>query len=168
MLEVFIARVSIQRKTNRETTHPSFALQKGKLMFPVAFTLTNGCTCTIYDETTDSTKLDEYGDPVRPEYCYGDCFTEERNNLDEIVIREWHRRNGITKDDEVVVKGSKMNWNRVSGLTVTQADVDSIIDTLNIDTDWNLQFNLERDGRLSCTRSSHDEPTGAYLSLIHI
>jgi hypothetical protein len=117
-------------------------------------TITSDCTCEIYDEDTDSTKLDEYGYPARPEYCYGDCFTETVDDFTENILKVWLDRNRISEDAKIQIVGSKMRWTGSSGWTVVP--VEEIPKVLYIDGDFTLRFTLTGT-ELICVRSSHDE-----------
>jgi hypothetical protein len=65
-------------------------------------TITSDCTCEIYDEETDSTKLDEYGYPARPEYCYGDCYNEAVYDFTDNFLPMWLDYHKLDKDGKVI------------------------------------------------------------------
>jgi hypothetical protein len=126
---------------------------------PYTFELTNGCICVETDQDTGEVALDKYGDPKRSDYCF-DCFDEELDCLEESLVTEWRERNGLDESAELVVTGEGMNWNRVSGWAVVKsATAKEIVEALNINTEWRLDFRLE-DKELTVVRYSHDEPTG--------
>lgn len=116
--------------------------------------ITSDCVCEIYDEETDSTKLDEYGYPARPEYCYGDCFTEALDDFTENILKVWLERNRISEEAKIQIVGSKMRWTNSSGWTVVP--ITEIPKVLYIDGDFILRFKLIGT-ELTCVRSSHDE-----------
>jgi hypothetical protein len=118
--------------------------------------VTSDCRCEIYDEDTDSTKLDEYGEPARPDYCHGDCYTESLYDLYDNFLTDWRKANGIDEDDLVVVSTEGMLWNKVSGWTTIEAN--KLNDALTLNGDFTLRYKLSKDyTELTCVRSSHDE-----------
>ena len=122
-------------------------------------TITSDCTCEIYDEDTDSTKLDEYGEPARPEYCFGDCYTESVSDLMEALVKPYAEATGWNTTDPIKVEVSSIGWQRRSGYTFTT--LDGLVKTLQIDGDFRLEFEYDDEEKsLTARRYSHDEPTG--------
>jgi hypothetical protein len=114
--------------------------------------ITNGCICESYDEDTDTYSPTDY--------CYG-CFDDEKSNLDYEIVKPWLSMNDLDENDYVRVDGSNVGWTHASGYGYIKANTESLIDFLNIRTEWTLRFKLDN-GKLSVVRSSHDE-SGAYF-----
>ncbi len=122
-------------------------------------TITSDCTCEIYDEETDSTMLDEYGDPKRPDYCYGDCYTESVYDFTENLLKPYAEATGWQLDHPIKVEVSSIGWQRRSGYTFTT--LEGLVETLQIDGDFRIQFEYDDEEQsLTAIRYSHDEPTG--------
>jgi hypothetical protein len=120
-------------------------------------TLTSDCVCEMYDEETDSTVLDEYGDPKRPEYCYG-CYDEEVSQFYDNFLPMWLEQHNLTLDDELLVIATGIGWRRV-----TEAGTFYAKDThkvLEINGDFRNVFTIKGD-ELYAIRYSHDEPVGS-------
>lgn len=117
------------------------------------FTLTNDCVCTVTDQETGEIVLDEDGEEMRSDYCYG-CYEEELAIFHEFVLDEWLARNNADRDSRIVVSTEAMNWDRVSAYASVSAK--DLVDTLSINTSWILRFTLDEQ-LLTVVRSSHDE-----------
>jgi hypothetical protein len=118
--------------------------------------LTSDCTCEIYDEETGESKLDEYGYPERPDYCYG-CYEENLYDFTENFLPIWLERIGLSKDGKVMVVAENIRWNHTSGAGF--ADVDKLHKIMEIDGDFTNKFTI-KGNELYAVRYSHDEPTG--------
>jgi len=121
-------------------------------------TITSDCTCEIYDEDTDSTKLDEYGEPARPEYCYGECYTEAVYDFTDNFLPMWLDYHKLDKDGKVLLFAGGIGWNKVSATGFV--DVSDIHKVMQIDGDFRNVFTIEG-GELYAIRYSHDEPVGS-------
>jgi hypothetical protein len=122
------------------------------------FEITNGCICVQTDQDTGEIVVDKDGDEVPSDYCFG-CFDEEVESLD-YLINEWREHHGIDKDTKLAVLGEGMNWDKVSGWTVTEnATAKSLVKAMDINTQWRIDFKLEAN-ELWAVRYSHDEPMG--------
>jgi hypothetical protein len=123
------------------------------------FEITNRCICVQTDQDTGEIVVDKDGDEMPSDYCFG-CFDEEVDNLDYTLVTDWRTHNGIDENTPLVVLGEGMFWTNVSGWTIAKtATAKSIVEAMNINTDWLINFKLE-DNELSAVRYSHDEPTG--------
>jgi hypothetical protein len=72
----------------------------------------------------------------------------------------WKERNGIEEDTPIVITGSGMTWQRLSGSKVTtMLELDG---ALSLDGDFRIEWYLE-ETTLTARRWSHDEPTGTGL-----
>lgn len=111
----------------------------------IKFELTSNCICEVYDEDTDTSSPSDY--------CYG-CWTEEKENFKFCVIEPWLAANGWDSETLVLVQSLAMNWNKVAGWTSARAG--EIVDTLTLNGDFTLRFELNGKD-LTCVRSSHDE-----------
>lgn len=120
-------------------------------------TLTSDCTCEVYDEETEDTKLDEYGDPVRPESCFGDCWQESEYDFTENILKPYLSVKGWDLDTPIKVTCGRMSWRGVSGYAYTTPE--RLLDTLAINGDFRLEFEFDGEN-LTAVRYSHDEPVG--------
>jgi hypothetical protein len=118
--------------------------------------LTSDCICEIYDEETGESKLDEYGYPERPDYCYG-CYQEEVFQFYDNFLPIWLERRGLKDDGKVMVIAESIRWNRTNGAGFV--DVSEIHKVMEIDGDFKNKFTI-KGNELYAVRYSHDEPTG--------
>ena len=126
------------------------------------FTLTSECVCTKFDEETGEEMVDEYGDPVPSDYCHN-CYEEELDIFNEVILDEWLARNEADRDTRIIVSSEAMNWNKVAGYASVSAK--DLVDTLSINSSWILRFTLE-DKDLTAVRSSHDELGAPFVVVI--
>ncbi len=118
--------------------------------------ITSNCVCVKYDSEFGEVVLDETGEPVPNEYCYGDCYTEQVCDFTDNILPEWLTIHNLDKNSPVLIKGYGMTWRGVSGDAVRYAD--QIISTLEIDGDFILRITCDTEtGDLRIVRSSHDE-----------
>ena len=121
--------------------------------------ITSDCTCEVYDEELDDSKKDEYGDPIRPEYCYGDCYSMSVEDLNEMFIKPYAEAKKWDTTDTIKVEVSSIGWQRRSGYTLTT--LDGLLETLQINGDFRIQFRYDIEtNELTAVRYSHDEPVG--------
>lgn len=120
-------------------------------------TLTSDCTCEVYDEETDTTKLDEYGEPARPDYCFGDCWKESEYDFTENLLNPYLAVKGWDLDTPIKVVCGRMSWRGVSGYAYTTPE--KLLDTLTLNGDFRLEFEFDGES-LTAVRYSHDEPVG--------
>lgn len=120
----------------------------------VRFDLTNVCVCEDVDDNGNAI-VDGNGYALPPLSCYG-CYEDEIINLNDIIIKPYLLANGIEEDTLLRIDGSNMDWTRRSGYAYANANTESIVEKLSLNTEWILRFALE-DGKLSVVRSSHDE-----------
>lgn len=122
----------------------------------IEFELSSDCICVEYDDETGDAKLDEQGEVVRSQECFG-CYDEEKAYLQDQIIADWTNANGWETDTQLIIKGKRMTWRGVSGWAT--ATPETLIDKLTLDNaDFTLRFTLSPDHkRLTCVRSSHDE-----------
>lgn len=114
-------------------------------------TITTDCTCEVYDEDTDTS--------VPSDSCYG-CWEDNQEDFKYNVLPEWVRHHGIADDEDIVVWSEAMLWDRRSGYAVCK--LDTLTETLGLRGEYRLDFEFDSEtGNLTCTRYSHDEPTGA-------
>lgn len=106
--------------------------------------------------TTDCLCENEDGSPS-PE-CF-DCYEWQKENVFEL-LGQWQVINGITEDDKILITGTGMTWQRLSGWKET--DILSLDSALSLDGDFRLEWYLEGN-ELTARRWSHDEPTGTGL-----
>lgn len=133
--------------------------RKGKMKYETE--ITNSCTCTKADEDGNEV-LDESGEPMPSDYCYGYCWEMAVEDYTESFLKPWLEVKGIMQDSPVRVHGSAMTWLRRSGYADTSAR--GILDALSINGDYRLSITYEN-GDLLFTRYSHDEPTGASFTI---
>jgi hypothetical protein len=89
--------------------------------------------------------------------CWG-CYDDAEENLHHLIIN-WLGENDVPSDASILVSGTNMNWDRVSGYANCNAN--TILDVLKLErSDYRLEF--YQDGKeLTAKRWSHDEPMGA-------
>ena len=106
-------------------------------------TIESNCVCE-YDQEED---LDFV--------CYGDCWDWQKEDV-SYVIEEWQKKNGYEDDTPILITGTNMNWNHVSGWA--EATPKTILDKLTLNGDFRLTFEFdEEENVFNCVRSSHDE-----------
>ena len=119
--------------------------------------LTSDCTCEVYDEETDSTKLDEYGEPARPDYCFGECWQESEYDFTDNLLKPYLAVKGWELDTPIKITCGRMSWRGVSGYA--HATPETLLDKLTINGDFRLEFEFDGEN-LTAVRYSHDEPVG--------
>lgn len=106
-------------------------------------TIESNCVCEI-DEEEDLNFT-----------CYGDCWDWQKEDV-QYVIEEWQKKNGYEDETPILITGTNMNWNHVSGWAV--ATPKTILDKLTLNGDFRLTFEFdEEENVFNCVRSSHDE-----------
>ena len=116
-------------------------------------------TTTIQTVTVTTDCLCENEDGTPQEYCYGDCFEWQKEDVFEL-LGEWQIINGVTEDDTILIQGTGLGWQRLSGWKET--DILNLDSSLSLDGDFRIEWYLE-DATLTARRWSHDEPTGTGL-----
>lgn len=124
-------------------------------MSTISCTVTNVCTCVQYDDETGEPMLDENGNTIPSQVCY-DCYGDSLDDLEGNFLYEWMWPLQEAGAEYVIIRGSNVNWNRVSGWTTAKLDTKSIVEALSINTEWTLDFELDGN-KLTCVRRSHDE-----------
>ena len=111
------------------------------------------CQCENYNEET--------GDNEPSEYCYGDCYEWQKDDVFHL-LGEWYTLNEIDEDDVIIVKGRRMTWQNLDGVAkTTTLELDSV---LAFGNDFRIEWKLDVPTKtLTATRWSHDEPMGAYF-----
>lgn len=121
-------------------------------------TVTTECTCEVYDEESGEYVADSYSDT-----CYG-CWDDNLYDFTDNFLPEWTKFHGVTEDDDIIVWSDAMLWDRRSGYAVCK--VGTLTDTLGLNGEYRLEFEFDPEsGNLTCTRYSHDEPTGALFKV---
>ena len=115
--------------------------------------LDSNCLCEEYDEETGESKLDEQGEVVMSQECFG-CYDDEKTYIQDEIITTWVKANGWTMDTPLKVNGSRMTWLSRSGYAY--ATPETLIDKLTLDADFILRFTLTGT-TLEVVRASHDE-----------
>ena len=120
----------------------------------IKWELSSDCVCEEYDEETGESKLDEQGNAIPAQYCWG-CYDDEKSNIYYEVITPWVKANGWEMDTPLKINGSRMTWANRSGYAY--ATPETIIDKLILENaDFTLRFTLTGN-TLEVVRSSHDE-----------
>jgi hypothetical protein len=107
--------------------------------------VSNTCTCTYVN-------ADDIDCPA--ENCFGDCWDDQLDWLNETILKPWIERNGWDWDTDITIMGSNMSWLGVSGYCDTTPS--EVVRSLSINGDFTLRFSLVGSD-LTCLRSSHDE-----------
>ena len=115
--------------------------------------LESNCTCEEYDDETGESKLDEQGNAIQSQECFG-CYDDDKTYIQDEVITTWVERNGFEMDTPLKVNGERMTWLSRSGYAF--ATPETLIDKLTLNADFTLRFTLTGD-TLEVVRSSHDE-----------
>lgn len=106
--------------------------------------------------TTDCLCENEDGTPQ--DYCDG-CYEWQKEDV-FMLLGEWYLANGIDEDDPILIEGTGMTWQRLSGHKwTTPMELDG---ALALNGDFKIEWYLEN-GELTARRWSHDEPTGTGL-----
>lgn len=127
-------------------------------MVKIEYELVDYCTCTKWDDETESEVLDEDGNPVPAEWCSG-CWDDAVSNLAYDIVIPFIKSKGWSEDDLLYIGGSGVGWQSRSGYCIAKADTDAIVKALSINGDFRLVFTYE-DGEMTARRYSHDEPMG--------
>ena len=115
--------------------------------------LYSDCRCEEYDEETGESKLDEQGEVVLSQECFG-CYEDDKTYIQDEVITTWVKANGWEMDTPLKINGKRMTWLSRSGYA--HATPETIIEKLILDADFTLRFTLTGT-TLEVVRSSHDE-----------
>lgn len=115
--------------------------------------LSSDCYCEEYDEETGESKLDEQGEVVMSQVCFG-CYDDDKAYIQDDLIATWVERNGFEMDTPLKVNGSRMTWLSRSGYAY--ATPETLIDKLTLNGDFTLRFTLTGT-TLEVVRASHDE-----------
>jgi hypothetical protein len=111
-------------------------------------TVTTYCTCEAYDEETDTYSL--------AEWCFGDCgenAAEWASELTEI----WLESQDLNEYQRVIIYGTRLGWRSLSGYKLVKPDPLEIVRALYLNGDFDLEFTLTPENKLTATRGSHDE-----------
>ena len=118
-------------------------------------TVDTDCQCNDYDE--------ELGEYVPVEYCYGDCYEWQKEDV-FYVLGEWQKLNDITEDDTIRINGTGIGWQGRSGYKDT--DILELDGALAINGDFTITWTLDIPSKtLKARRASHDEPMGANFEM---
>lgn len=118
-------------------------------------TITSDCVCYKTDEDGEGV-LDEHGEAVPNEYCYGDCYAEQVYDFTDNILPYWLEAKAIMADSPVLINGTRMTWRSISGHAETSAR--GIVKALEINGDFTLRITYDDESKeLSVVRSSHDE-----------
>lgn len=107
--------------------------------------LTNSCTCTVYDEGSDSFTES----PV----CFGTCYEDELYFFGECV------NDFLSLSDTFRVSGIRL-WNREVGGVFEARTVSEFVRGITVDSLWTLRYQVFAD-RVEFSLSHHDAPTGS-------
>jgi hypothetical protein len=126
---------------------------------PQTFKLTSDCVCVAYDEATGEWL------PITEGVECADCWSGEVEYFSEGILSEWMEAHDLGFNDEIIIFGRKMNWDKVSGHKFSAPNM--LVSALCVDGDFTLTFKL--DGKtLTCVRTSHDETGGAQFAIMPI
>ena len=110
---------------------------------------------TIESDCQCQTENDETGEYAPSNECFGDCWDWQAEDV-SYIIQEWQKKNGYEDDTPILITGTNMNWNHVSGWA--EATPKTILDKLTLNGDFRLTFEFdEEENVFNCVRSSHDE-----------
>lgn len=115
--------------------------------------LESNCTCEEYDDETGESKLDEQGNAIQSQECFG-CYDDDKTYIQDEIITTWVERNGFEMDTPLKINGERMTWLSRSGYAF--ATPETLIDKLTLNADFTLRFTLTGD-TLEVVRASHDE-----------
>ena len=113
----------------------------------VKFNYTNGCSCTAYDEATDSY--------VESMECFGDCWDATKEDFANITEHLFEQNLGKC-------------W-KVSNIRLWDGDItayfyadniDDLIKGMTVDSAWIMRGEVF-DDRIEYSLSHHDAPTGS-------
>jgi hypothetical protein len=117
--------------------------------------ITSNCVCVKYDED-GMAMLDEQGEAIPNEYCFGDCYAEQVYDFTDNILPSWLEAKGIMADSPVRILGSGMTWRGVSGHSDTSAR--GIVKALEFGNQFTLYITYDDETHdLTIVRSSHDE-----------
>ena len=112
--------------------------------FTLKGTITNGCTCTVYDETTG-----EYTEELSTE-CYGDCW--------EYSVEDF------TNVTQELRDSNETGWWKVSNLRLWNGEVSGyfhaekvtdLLTGMTVRGDWTMRYEVFSD-RIEYSLSHHD------------
>jgi len=138
---------------------------------PCVTELPSHCTC-VYCPTCDATNYngdvtegcpDCNGTLASVDNCYGDCYDYAVEDISENIFPEAMARLG--DPTYLKIEGRAMGWQRLQGYAITQGTWQSFYNKLRINGDFTLRFTLAG-GSFTVARFSHDEPTGAYFTVL--
>jgi hypothetical protein len=134
--------------------------------YEMSGTITNNCICyycpecDIIHESYDwPNRCGECGNENidQTAYCEGFCWEGMQDYLGE-ALKAWCE---AVKNDEFAIYGSGMGWMGESGHTGRLNNLDGLLKSMSINTEWRIEWTLNSDNLyFKMRRWSHDEPTG--------
>lgn len=98
-------------------------------------------------------------------YCDGDCWEWQKEDV-SWLIGEWQTKNNLDDDTPILITGTNMNWNHVSGWA--EATPKTILDKLVLNGDFSLEFDFDpEENTFNVVRRSHDE-MGALFTFVEL
>lgn len=94
--------------------------------------------------------------------CFG-CYSDSVSLFNSEILEPWGKATNCSEEDEVVIFGFAMGWQRQSGVGYTERN--NLLEALTINGSYTITFKLEGD-KLTAIRASHDEPTGATFTVM--
>lgn len=136
------------------------------------YTLTNTCNC--YDcasadcgyltvSSDYEPKCSDCESNTTPaDYCDGACYDYIVESI-EYNLNKWSALVG--KPTYIRIEGRNMGWENRSGYAIAQGTWESVYNKLRINGDFTLRVKFDGE-RFTVVRSSHDEPMGAYFTIV--
>ena len=116
-------------------------------------------TVSVTTDCVCYTENDETGEHDFSNECFGDCYESQKEDV-FWLLGMWQALNDIDEDDKILITGTGMTWQKLSGWKET--DILELHSALSLDGDFRIEWYLE-DNELTARRWSHDEPTGTGL-----
>lgn len=138
-------------------------------------TVSNICQCMFCDDCGVMFEEAQSGPDVCPECestehvtfgnCEGFCYESGIEALSE-VVREW-AANNPSVDNEWVITGKGMGWRNLTGTKHVDLTRACLSGAVSVNAEWTQTWTIETEpgGRLTCTQSHHDSPTGESYSV---
>lgn len=128
--------------------------------------ISNGCECRVCDSCGmggQDIACPECGTDTRfTDWCDGSCYEYKLEELEEYLLPAFIAAHN--EPEYLRIEGKRMGWQARSGYKVIKATHKELWDSLTFSGEWSLHYVL-KNGSLTITRYSHDEPTGASFTI---
>jgi hypothetical protein len=117
-------------------------------------TITNTCTCTVFDWETEDDARDEDGNTIPADTCYG-CYEDDCYLWAESVAALIDSN----REQYWTVQGFRLWWGETSGGFYADTPA-RLLESLTVNSEWTMTYRVFPD-RIEYSLAHHDAPTGS-------